>query len=149
MLNAVTVVYGFLMVAAGAAFVGPLGISIMWCLYHAMSPWLLLWYSILPFEHEINKQHSRCWYLFGRNTFDILCHVAFVATFACFIIAFILAVRTNKNAPSLGYSIQDVYGHSTANTGYHFTVARTFNCLRDKGGPKCPPIVAPSATPAT
>lgn len=125
-----TVVYGFLMVAAGARFRGPLGISLMWCIYHALSPWLLLWYSILPFEHEIDKDHSRCKYLFGRNAFDILCHVAFVATFACFIIAFVLAYLTTRDAHNVGLPIEDAYGHGTASTGYHFTVKRTFQCLR-------------------
>lgn len=93
---AVTVVYGFFMVAAGVSFVGPLGISIVWCIYHALSPVLLLWYSVLPFEHEIDKKHNRCWYLFGRGAFDILCTVAFVTSFAAFIIAIILAFKMNE-----------------------------------------------------
>lgn len=125
------------MVAAGAIFVGPLGISLVWAIYHAISPWLLLWYSILPFEHEIGKEHKRWWYLFGRNTFDILCHVAFVATFACFILAFVIAVRTSHNA---GGDTSAVYQTDTSSTPYHYTVAHTFYCLRHS----CPQIPTPA-----
>ena len=139
--DAVTVVYGFLMVAAGARFVGPLGISLMWCIYHALSPWLLLWYSILPFEHEIDKQHSRWKYLFGRNAFDILCHVAFVATWACFFIAYVLAWLTKSQADKDGFGVGAVYtnanlGPASTNTVFHFTPAHTFSCL--KGGCAAP-----------
>ena len=139
--DAVTVVYGFLMVAAGARFVGPLGISLMWCIYHALSPWLLLWYSILPFEHEIDKQHSRWKYLFGRNAFDILCHVAFVATWACFFIAYVLAWLTKTQAEKDGFGVNAVYtnanlGPASTNTVFHFTPAHTFSCL--KGGCAAP-----------
>ena len=84
-----TIVYGFLMVAAGGKFVGPLGLSLMWCIYHALAPWLLLFYSILPFEFEVT--HRKALYRTGRVLFNILCNVGFVMSFGVFIAAVVLA----------------------------------------------------------
>ena len=92
--GAVTIVYGFLMVAAGARFVGPLGLSLMWSIYHALAPWLLLYYSILPFQHEVVEQ--KCWYLTGRALFNTLCNVAFVMSFGCFFVAVVLAFLSQQ-----------------------------------------------------
>lgn len=50
---AATIAYGFVMVAAGAKFVGPLGISLVWACYHLTSPLLLILYTLLPFRHEV------------------------------------------------------------------------------------------------
>ena len=52
----ITIIYGFFMVGAGAEFVGPLGISIVWAIYHAISPWLLVLYVFFPFKHEVRHK---------------------------------------------------------------------------------------------
>ena len=96
MCAAVTIVYGFLEVAAGAPFVGPLGLSILWTIYHALAPWLLLYYSILPFQHEVVEK--KCWYLMGRTMFNTLCNVAFVMSFGCFTAAVVLAFIAGEDA---------------------------------------------------
>ena len=91
-----TIVYGFLMVAAGGVFVGPLGLSIMWTIYHALAPWLLLYYSILPFQHEVSEK--KCWYTTGRVLFNTLCNVGFVMSFGCFIAAVVLAYVSGEDS---------------------------------------------------
>lgn len=93
---AVTIVYGFLMVAAGGRFVGPLGLSLLWTIYHALAPWLLLYYSILPFQHEVVE--AKCWYMTGRVLFNSLCNVAFVMSFGCFIAAVVLAFLSGEQS---------------------------------------------------
>ena len=55
----ITIIYGFFMVGAGAEFVGPLGISIVWAIYHAISPWLLVLYVFFPFKHEVRHKKVR------------------------------------------------------------------------------------------
>ena len=88
---AVTIVYGFLMVAAGGRFVGPLGLSLMWCFYHALAPWLLIMYSVLPFDFEIENKDKKWLYRNGRRVFWLLCQAGFVASFGVFIAAVVLA----------------------------------------------------------
>ena len=93
---AVTIVYGFLMVAAGGKFVGPLGLSLMWCIYHALAPWLLLLYSILPFEFEVTQK--KWLYRTGRTLFNVLCNVGFVMSFGVFVAAVVLAFIAGENS---------------------------------------------------
>ncbi len=93
---AVTIVYGFLMVAAGGKFVGPLGLSLMWCIYHALAPWLLLFYSILPFEFEVTQK--KWLYCTGRTLFNVLCNVGFVMSFGVFVAAVVLAFVAGENS---------------------------------------------------
>lgn len=92
----VTIVYGFLMVAAGGKFVGPLGLSLMWCIYHALAPWLLLFYSILPFEFEVTQK--KWLYRTGRTLFNVLCNVGFVMSFGVFVAAVVLAFIAGENS---------------------------------------------------
>ena len=84
------------MVAAGGKFVGPLGLSLLWTIYHALAPWLLLYYSILPFQHEVVEQ--KCWYMTGRALFNTLCNMAFVMSFGCFIAAVVLAFISGEDS---------------------------------------------------
>lgn len=84
------------MVAAGGRFVGPLGLSLLWTIYHALAPWLLLYYSILPFQHEVVE--AKCWYMTGRVLFNTLCNVAFVMSFGCFIAAVVLAFLSGEQS---------------------------------------------------
>lgn len=84
------------MVAAGAKFVGPLGLSILWTMYHALAPWLLLYYSILPFQHEAPTQ--KCWYMTGRAVFNTLCNVAFVVSFGLLIASVVMAFLAGENS---------------------------------------------------
>ena len=84
------------MVAAGGKFVGPLGLSLMWCIYHALAPWLLLFYSILPFEFEVKEK--KWWYATGRTLFNILCNVGFVMSFGVFIAAVVLAFVAGEDS---------------------------------------------------
>ena len=58
---AATIAYGFVMVAAGAKFVGPLGISLVWACYHLISPLLLILYTLLPFRHEVRHDRVSFW----------------------------------------------------------------------------------------
>lgn len=112
----VTIVYGFLMVAAGGKFVGPLGLSLMWCIYHALAPWLLLFYSILPFEFEVT---DRKWlYRSGRFLFNLLCNVGFVMSFGVFTAAVVLAFIAGEN------SFQHLGG-----TNFHLTPHQVFTQL--------------------
>ena len=93
---AVTIAYGFLMVIAGGKFVGPLGLSIMWCIYHVLAPWLLLFNSILPFEFE---PISKKWvYKTGRFLFNVLCNVGFCCSFGVFIAAVVLAFIAGEHS---------------------------------------------------
>ncbi|KAL3145110.1 hypothetical protein ABBQ38_001719 [Trebouxia sp. C0009 RCD-2024] len=96
LLLTVTIVYGFLMVAAGAQFVGPLGLSILWTMYHALAPWLLLYYSILPFQHEIPTH--KCWFMTGRVLFNSLCNVAFVLSFGLLIASVVFAFLAGEQS---------------------------------------------------
>ena len=91
-----TIVYGFLMVAAGAQFVGPLGLSILWTMYHALAPWLLLYYSILPFQHEAPTE--KCWFMTGRVVFNSLCNVAFVCSFGLLIASVVMAFLAGEQS---------------------------------------------------
>lgn len=115
---AVTVVYGFFMVGAGAEFVGPLGISIIWAIYHAISPWLLIFYAILPFRHEVES--NKIYYNFGRSIFFVIVNLCFIASYACFIACIVLAYKTKD----LGS-----YNSGYNNGVYHLGVKETFNYI--------------------
>ena len=111
---AVTIVYGFLQVAAGGKFVGPLGLSILWTIYHALAPWLLLYYSILPFQHEVAEK--KCWYMTGRTLFNGLCNLGFILSFGCFIASVVLAFLSGedsfKNPTSKDHlGLKDTFSH--------------------------------------
>lgn len=117
-LCAVTIVYGFFMVGAGAEFVGPLGISIIWGIYHAISPWLLIFYTILPFRHEAEK--NKVYYNIGRSIFFVIVNVCFFASYACFIAGIVLAYKTKD----LGS-----YNSGYNNGVYHLGVKQTFKYI--------------------
>jgi cellulose synthase/poly-beta-1,6-N-acetylglucosamine synthase-like glycosyltransferase len=118
-----SIIFGFFQVAAGARFVGPLSISIVWAIYHLIAPLMMVLYVLFPFRHEV--QHKKWWYNTGRGIFWMLCNLAFVVSTACFITAIVLAYRTKDlSAYNSGYN----------NSIYHIGVKETFRYIG--GGPK-------------
>ena len=108
------------MVGAGAEFVGPLGISLIWAIYHAISPWLLISYTILPFRHEVEK--NKIYYNLGRSVFFVIVNLCFVLSYACFVACIVLAYKTkNLGAYNSGYN----------NGVYHLGVKETFKYIGD------------------
>ena len=114
--TAVSIIYGFFMVGAGARFVGPLGISIIWALYHAIAPWLLIFYSLLPFRHEVEKKVVL--YNVGRSIFFVIVNLCFAFSYVCFVACIVLAYKT-KDLSS--------YNSGYNNGVYHLGVI--FQCM--------------------
>lgn len=121
---AVSIIYGFFMVGAGARFVGPLGISIIWAIYHAIAPWLLIFYSLLPFRHEVEKKVVL--YNVGRSIFFVIVNLCFAFSYVCFVACIVLAYKTKD----LGS-----YNSGYNNGVYHLGVKETFKYIGNNGRP--------------
>lgn len=69
------------------------GICLMWCIYHAMAPILLILYQWLRIQHESPFGGSK-----GNHLFKLLCNVAFVSSVGIFVTAVVLAFLAGQDS---------------------------------------------------